>query len=138
MPPASDVGASLKAHARLSPAIFEKAGKRRASTWAADDPAVKPDAQHFRRRAALLEEAIDTVAEILPELAGTRPARPTEELGVIGIELIRHDELVLVTDRDPVGYFISVGGFARARGPAPCGSDRPNGNRAPPLRAPAL
>jgi len=108
MPPASDIGASLKAHPRLCPAVFEKAGKRRASTWAADDPAMQSDAQHLRRRAALLEEAIDTVAEILPEFAGARPARPTEELRVIGIELIRHDELVLVTYLDPVGYFVGV------------------------------
>ena len=88
--------------------MLQETGERGAATGAADDPAMQADAQHLWRRVTFLEKAVDTVAEVFPEFLRARPARTAKEFCIVGIELVRHDELVPLADLHPVGHLVSV------------------------------
>ena len=105
-----DLDASRNPYPVVGRDVVEESLQRSGARRAPDDAAVQADRQHLRlSRNALGVEHVECVAQVREELVTVGESRGRSEPHVVGVQRVRHDEVVPIAYPHPVGQVVGVG-----------------------------
>src|SRR5579863_10722160 len=109
MPVTCDVDPSADPDPIVFQNMIEKAGQGSGAGRPTGDARVEADRHQERRLPALFIKLVEGRLEIDLEIGGCPEAGGLSELSVIGVHRIRHDEMGLARDLNPIGQLVIVG-----------------------------
>ena len=104
-----DLDAACGPHAVMGLDVIKEPLQGGRARRAPDDAAVQADREHFRlARNTFGIEHVERVPQMREELVTVGEARGRSEAHVVGVQRIRHDEVIGLADTRPVRQIVSI------------------------------